>query len=212
MKKNLLFITAISVSVALASCAGGGETATEETATTEEVPAVETINWTVNPAASNIRWEGGTAGAQVYSHFGSIAVQEGMVVTEGGTIVNGKFVIDMTTITPQDENYGKENPAEKLVGHLASDDFFGIETYPTANFVVKSVNENTVTGDLTIKGKTHEETINLENVAVNGDEMTATGTLVFDRQKYDVAWAHYLKDVVLSDDITLNITLSATKG
>lgn len=29
MKKNLLFITAISVSVALASCAGGGETATE---------------------------------------------------------------------------------------------------------------------------------------------------------------------------------------
>jgi len=211
MKKNTLLITAISVSVALASCAGGGETASEETpATTEET--VETITWTLDPAASNIRWEGGTAGAKVYSHFGNIAVQEGMVVTEGGSLVSGKFAIDMTTINPQDENYSEEHPASDLVGHLASDDFFSIETYPTATFVVKSAEGNTVTGDLTIKGKTNEETINVESMNIAEDGMTATGTLVFDRQKYDVAWAHYLKDVVLSDDITLNITLAAKKG
>ena len=136
MKKNILLITAISVSVALASCAGGGETASEETTTTEET--VETIAWTLDPAASNIRWEGGTAGAQVYSHFGNISIQEGMVVTEGGSLVNGKFAIDMTTINPQDENYSEEHPASDLVGHLASDEFFSIETYPTATFVVKS--------------------------------------------------------------------------
>jgi len=210
MKKNILLITAISVSVALASCAGGGETASEETTTTEET--VETIAWTLDPAASNIRWEGGTAGAQVYSHFGNISIQEGMVVTEGGSLVNGKFAIDMTTINPQDENYSEEYPASNLVGHLASDDFFSIETYPTATFVVKSAEGNVVTGDLTIKGKTNEETINVESMNIAEDGMTATGTLVFDRQKYDVAWAHYLKDVVLSDDITLNITLAAKKG
>jgi len=210
MKKNILLITAISVSVALASCAGGGETASEETTTTEET--VETIAWTLDPAASNIRWEGGTAGAQVYSHFGNISIQEGMVVTEGGSLVNGKFAIDMTTINPQDENYSEEHPASDLVGHLASDEFFSIETYPTATFVVKSAEGNTVTGDLTIKGKTNEETINVESMNIAEDGMTATGTLVFDRQKYDVAWAHYLKDVVLSDDITLNITLAAKKG
>jgi len=39
--------------------------------------------------------------------------------------------------------------------------------------------------------------------------MTANGTLVFDRQKYDVAWEHFLEDTVLSDDITLEITLVA---
>jgi len=211
MKKNLLFVAAISVSVALASCAGGGETATEESTTPEEV-VVESNTWTIDPAASSVRWEGGTAGAQVYSHFGTIGVQSGMVTTEGGAITAGKFEIDMTSISPKDENYSEENPASKLVGHLASDDFFSIETYPTATFVVKSAEGNAVTGDLTIKGKTHEETINVESMNISEDGMTAAGTLVFDRQKYDVAWAHYLKDVVLSDDITLNITLSAKKG
>ena len=83
MKKNLLFVAAISVSVALASCAGGGETATEESTTPEEV-VVESNTWTIDPAASSVRWEGGTAGAQVYSHFGTIGVQSGMVTTEGG--------------------------------------------------------------------------------------------------------------------------------
>ena len=211
MKKNLLFVAAISVSVALASCAGGGETATEESTTPEEV-VVESNTWTIDSAASSVRWEGGTAGAQVYSHFGTIGVQSGMVTTEGGAITAGKFEIDMTSISPKDENYSEENPASKLAGHLASDDFFSIETYPNASFVAKSVDGNTISGDLTIKGKTNEETITVENVEINGDNMNATGTLVFDRQKYDVAWAHYLKDVVLSDDITLNITLSAKKG
>ncbi len=215
MKKNLLFITAISVSVALASCAGGGETASEETTAAPEeaaAPTAETITWNVDPATSNIRWEGGTAGAQVYSHFGNIAIQEGVVMTEAGNLANGEFVIDMTTINPKDENYSEEHPASDLVGHLASDDFFSVETYPTAAFVVKSAEGNVITGDLTIKGKTNEETINVESVNISEDGMTAAGTLVFDRQKYDVAWAHYLEDVVLSDDITLNITLSAKKG
>lgn len=133
-------------------------------------------------------------------------------MTEAGNLVNGKFAIDMTTIAPKDENYSEEHPASDLVGHLASDDFFSVETYPTATFVVKSAEGNVITGDLTIKGKANEETINVESMNISEDGMTATGTLVFDRQKYDAAWAHYLEDVVLSDDITLNITLSAKKG
>ena len=210
MKRNLLFVAAMSVSVALASCAGGGETTTEESTTPEEV-VVESNTWTIDPAASSVRWEGGTAGAQVYSHFGTIGVQSGMVTTEGAAITAGKFEIDMSSISPKDENYSEEHPSSDLVGHLASDDFFSIETYPNASFVAKSVDGNTIIGDLTIKGKTNEETVTVENVEFSGDNMNASGILVFDRQKYDVAWAHYLKDVVLSDDIALNITLSAKK-
>jgi len=41
--------------------------------------------------------------------------------------------------------------------------------------------------------------------------MSATGKLVFDRQKYEVKWAHYLKDVVLKDEIDLTFNLVASK-
>lgn len=212
MKRNILLLTAISVSTILASCGGGETTSTEETTANEATAAAEKGLWTVDPSATTIRWEGGTAGAQVYSHYGIIKVKEGKLETEGQSIVGGSFIIDMTSINPTDENYSEEHPASDLVAHLGSDDFFSIEQHPTASFNVKSVSGNTITGDLTVRGKTNEETINIESVEMVDGTMTAKGRLVFDRQKYDVAWAHYLQDVVLSDDITLDITLKAKKA
>ena len=38
--------------------------------------------------------------------------------------------------------------------------------------------------------------------------LKAEAKLVFDRQKYDVAWIHFMKDMILSDDIQINISLS----
>lgn len=216
MKTRNLFLGAAAVAMIAVSCSGGSESKTETTDNTPEAsaPAVETVSWMVDPAASTVRWEGGTAGAQVYSHFGNIAIKEGKVTTEGEKIVAGSFVIDMTTINPTDENYSEEHPAADLVGHLTTDDFFLIEDYPTASFTVTSMEGNKVMGDLTIKGQTHQEEVMLENATFSedGSMMKAMGKLTFDRQKYGVAWAHYAKDVILSDDISLEISLAAKKG
>ena len=203
----------------MVSCSGGGsgEQAAKEETPKEEAPKEEVAmaaTWSVNPAESNLRWEGGTSGAQVYSHFGNIMLKEGKVMTEGETITGGSFVVDMTSIDPKDEGYSEEHPASDLVGHLSTPDFFAVEEHPTASFNIKSVNGNTITGDLTIRGKTNEESLEVKEMSMSedGNTMTANGSLVFDRQKYDVAWEHYLQDVVLSDDITLEITLVASKG
>lgn len=214
MKHTSLFFSLIAAG-ALASCSGSGEqntTAAETTATT--VAAAEKATWTVDPNASRVRWEGGTAGAMVYSHFGVIKVKEGALTSEGNVITAGDIVIDMTTISPEDNGYSAENPKEKLVGHLSTGDFFLVEEFPTASFKVKSVQGSTMTGDLTIRDKTHEETVNLNTVEISpdGSLMKASGTLSFDRQKYDVKWEHFMKDVVLSDQIKLDITLVAKKG
>jgi polyisoprenoid-binding protein YceI len=211
MKKNILIITALAVSVALASCGGAEQTAqTEET--TENAPA-ETINWVVDAAQSNVRWEATTAGLTVYGHYGDIKINKGALTTAGETITAGSFVVDMNTIDPKDEGYSEESPASKLVAHLASQDFFAVEEYPMSMFEITAVEGNTIKGNLTVRGKTNEETIQISDIKMNEDgTMTAMGTLVFDRQKYDVAWAHFLEDTVLSDDITLEITLVATKA
>ena len=215
MKTRNLFLGAATVAMIAVSCSGGSESHSETTeATTDAAPAVEAVTWMVDPSASTVRWEGGTAGAQVYSHFGNIDIKEGKVTTEGDKIVAGSFTIDMNSIKPTDENYSEEHPAADLVGHLTTDDFFLVETYPTASFAVTSVEGNKVMGDLTIKGQTHQEEVVLENATFSedGNMMKAVGKLTFDRQKYGVAWAHYLKDVVLSDDIALEINLAAKKG
>jgi polyisoprenoid-binding protein YceI len=215
MKTRNLFLGAAAVAMIAVSCSGGSESHTEKTeATPAAAPAVEAVTWMVDPGASTVRWEGGTAGAQVYSHFGNINIKEGKVTTEGDKIIAGNFVIDMASISPTDENYSEEHPAADLVGHLTTEDFFLIEDYPTATFAVTSMEGDKVMGDLTIKGQTHQEEVMLENATFSedGSMMKAMGKLTFDRQKYGVAWAHYLKDVVLSDDIALEISLAAKKG
>ncbi len=217
MKKNTLLIAALSVSVALASCAGGGESAeatsdaTNEENTNEVV--AETATWTVDAAKSNIRWTGGTAGATVYSHFGDINVKSGSITTAGEKITAGNFAVDMTSIAPKDNGYSEESPMENLVGHLSTPDFFNTAEFPESSFEITSAEGMKVMGNLTIRGNSNVETIEITNMTMNEDgTMTATGTLVFDRQKYDVAWEHFLKDTVLSDDIKLEITLVAKKA
>ncbi|MEQ9186515.1 MAG: YceI family protein [Cryomorphaceae bacterium] len=213
MKKNTLIITAITVSAALASCSSDSTNAESTQSGAPQETNAEVANWTVDADQSSIRWTGGTAGAAVYSHFGDIKVKSGALTTEGKGIKTGAFVVDMTTVTPKDKGYNEENTAAKLVGHLSSADFFNVEAYPESSFNITSVQGNKIMGNLTIRGNTNLETISVSNMTMNEDgSMTATGTLVFDRQKYDVAWEHFLKDTVLSDDITLEITLVAKQA
>ena len=208
MKFKTLSIFAFGALMAVAC----GESASTETAeeTTPEEPTVETVTYMASADESSVNWKGEVVG--VYGHEGIIDMQSGKVMVAGDQIVDGEFVIDMSTIWPTDSaSFSEENPAEKLVGHLGTDDFFSVDEFPTSSFKIKSVNGNQITGDLTVKGQTHEETLEVENMEITEDGMMMSGVLVFDRQKYGVSWEHYVKDYVLSDDIQISYTLVATK-
>lgn len=221
MKLNFGFLM-LGALFFMASCGGdkpqSTETAVEETHEHEghdhdgHSHDAEQTTYAVDAQASNVMWESGTSGVQVYSHAGNISVLEGSVMAEGDKIIGGSFAIDMTSIVPTDENFSEEHPAADLVGHLSTDDFFATADHPTANFEITSVEGTALTGNLTVRGTTNVEVVNLESIEVAEDgSLKAKGTLVFDRQKYGVAWAHYLKDVLLKDDISLQIDLVANK-
>lgn len=208
MKLKTLSIFALS-GLFIAACSESASTETAEETTPEE-PTVEAVTYSVNLAESDVNWRGEVVG--VYGHEGTIDLQSGTVVVEGDQIVGGEFVIDMNTIWPTDSASFKDEEGRRatdLVGHLSTDDFFASEMYPTSKFVITSVEGNSVTGDLTVRDKTHSETFNITSMEKTDNGMTMSGTLVFDRQKYDVAWVHYMKDMVLSDDIALKINLVA---
>ena len=161
----------------------------------------------VNTQKSNVEWHGKKIGSK---HEGNIQLKSGYLEIENDQIVAGNFVADMTTIT--DTDLKNEDYNQKLVGHLKSDEFFGVENFPTASFVLTKSSEfnngtATLTGDLTVKGNT--ESISFE-VLRAGKEYTAVVDV--DRSKFDVRYGSNsffdnLGDKAIDDIFTLDIKL-----
>lgn len=202
MKKTIKSIFGLSIIAAMVAC--GTEKKTEETTEVVEEVMVEETTADINLAESNVMWSGQIVGG-LKSHHGTIKMTEGKVMMKGDMITGGNFTIDMTSINPTDSNYTEEKPASMLVGHLSTKDFFMVDSFPKAMFVIKSANmeEKTVTGDLTVRGVTKEETIKDVQVMDNA----AKGKLTFNRQDYGVAFDTGAQDFVLSNDIELDVTL-----
>ena len=161
----------------------------------------------VDASKSSINWVGKKVTG---AHEGTIALKEGALIFNGKKVVGGNFTVDMTTINTTDlDGKGKAS----LDGHLKSDDFFGVEKFPTATLVFKSIGEKSagvyaVTADLTIKGKT--ESIKFD-LTVTGN--TATTTLKVNRTKYDIKYGSGsffsdLGDKTIYDDFDLAVKLA----
>jgi len=153
-------------------------------------------------ANSKVIWKGYKVTG---SHEGTINLKSGFLNFDANKLTGGEFVMDMTSLIVTD--LGGEYKG-KLEGHLKSDDFFGIENFPTASLVfneVKSTGKNSysVTGDLTIKGKTNPVAF---SISIYGNK--ATASLKIDRTKYDVKYGSAsffdgLKDKAIYDDFDL---------
>ncbi|WP_081209251.1 YceI family protein [Salegentibacter sediminis] len=142
-------------------------------------------------------------------HTGTVELKEGHFILEDGELKGGEFVMDMSSIKVTDlegENKGK------LEGHLKSDDFFGVETYPTAKLVITSAAKKSdgtygVVADLTIKEDTHPVTFNLD-----WNENSASTELSIDRSKYNVRYGSgsffdNLGDKTIYDNFDLKVDL-----
>lgn len=171
--------------------------------------------YVVKPADSTLKWEGRKLTG---AHAGMIKIKSGELIFEGPEFVGGEFVIDMTTISVEDIK--EKDKAARLKGHLESDDFFSVNQYKTAKFVIKDARFSKgglydVTGDLTIKGKTHPISF-MADVTEDGNKLVAKADIVFNRAKYDVRYGSgsffdNLGDKMIYDDISLKVELKARK-
>ncbi|MGB3463751.1 MAG: YceI family protein, partial [Cyclobacteriaceae bacterium] len=80
----------------------------------------------VDPTASSVKWVGKKVTG---SHNGDIRVKNGELIFKDNQLTGGTIVIDMTTINTLDLEGDSKG---KLEGHLKSDDFFGVNKFPTA--------------------------------------------------------------------------------
>lgn len=199
-----LFLTAL---LSLASACGEAKDATTPTETTA-VGATGT--YIVDVANSRVKWKGVMLGIKF--HEGILKFSEGELTLENGVITGGSFTVDMQSMTATDENYQPEQGAtrEKLLRHLASPDFFDVANFPTATFVIRASEGVAATGELTVRGVTHTETVqNIALIEVD-DVVKANGNLTFDRKKYNVSWDSPMQDVILSNNIEVSIDIAAS--
>ena len=170
--------------------------------------------YSVNISDSKITWEGKKVGG---GHTGFINVQNGQLQLEDGIIKGGSFTIDMASITNEDLEGEYKG---KLEGHLKSDDFFGVENFPTATFqITKAVPQGSdmykLEGDITIKGITKSIKFPV-SVSNEGENLNASAEITIDRSEFDVRYGSGsffddLGDKVIYDNFTLNVNLVASK-
>ena len=174
----------------------------------------------VDAKASTITWEGTKVTG---AHNGDIQVSNGLITVTEGLISAATVIIDMTTINTLDLDGGAK---ESLDGHLSSDDFFGVESFPTAQFELLNLNplrggENganfTASGKVTIKGRTDEVSFPVKVDMTDGGA-TISGDMVLDRSKFDVQFRSKsffdvkdLGDKLIYDEFTIGFTLVAGK-
>jgi len=164
----------------------------------------------VDVAKSTVKWLGKKVTGE---HSGNISVKEGTLELTNGKVTGGKVVIDMNSIVDTDIADASMN--EKLVGHLKSDDFFGVANFPTAQLVITKVDGNNFSGNLTIKGTTNPTTFTA-TASKEGKSTVYKGTITIDRSKYNVRYGSKsffdnLGDKVIYDEFTLDFNLVVTE-
>lgn len=192
-----------------------GEVPAEESSTEAETLTGEPATYTVDAETSELIW----TGSNIVGHeqMGNIAISQGMLEFVGTTLTGGNVTIDMATMSSTSMS---GDDANELIGHLMSDDFFAVPTYPTSELTFKSaqptdvVDQYLVTADLTIRENT-DELIFIADVTVEDGMIMATADIEFDRTQWGVIYGSGsffdgLGDRVIRDEVTVQVTLVAS--
>jgi polyisoprenoid-binding protein YceI len=162
--------------------------------------------FTADAANTKLEWLGEKVTGK---HEGTINLQSGWLSWKDNKIQAGEFIIDMNSITESKNN-------EKLTGHLKSDDFFGVEKFPTAKLVLTESTSfekgtATVKGNLSIKGVTNP--VEFKAAYQKKDDGTwFFANIVVDRTKYNIRYGSgsffdNLGDKTIYDEFKLKVSL-----
>lgn len=174
---------------------------------------VKPVTYTIDASKSTFKWTGKKVTGQ---HWGYVKFTSGTVATDGANVTGGSFTVDMNSIDVQDTPADKGG--SKLLGHLKSDDFFGVATYPMSTLTIKSATAKgggqfDVKADLTIKGTTAEVAFPA-TISMDGKMLTAKAAFKVDRTKYSIKYGsgsffENLGDKAISNDFDVEVDIAA---
>ena len=207
---NIKLLIIFIFTILLTGCANNKESATDnQQIKTTKTSKINKGDYIVNKDLSTIKWTGKEITTK--SHYGILDLKEGSIYVNNDGIISGKVVIDMNSINCLDMSGRGKN---RLEGHLRSDDFFGVNSYPEANLSFTSWSVNNLgkilyKGDLTIKNITHPITFSgsVKKIDIG---YRSTINLSFDRTLYEIKFRSGKYFQNLGDKLILdNIDITA---
>jgi len=157
----------------------------------------------IDAANSVITWTGSKVTGSF--HTGNITPKTSKITVSNGEVQGGQVIFDMTSLTVTDLE-GKK--AENFLKHMMSEDFFEVGKFPTASLELSENKGGEMTGQLTVKGKTHPITF-----AVKQDGGKYVGKATFDRTKFGIVYRSGnffvdLGDKVINDEVQVEFTIA----
>ena len=162
----------------------------------------------INTETSTITWKGYKVTG---SHTGTVDVKNGYLTFDNGMLTGGELTIDMASLGSTDLEGDYKN---KLDGHLKSDDFFGVASYPTATFTITNVISRGTEGDYKIVGNiTIKETTKEIKFNATVKDGSANAEIKIDRSEFNVRYGSgsffdNLGDKTIYDEFDLVLNLS----
>ena len=172
----------------------------------------DTVIYVIDTINSKINWS-------CDLHHGFILLKRGTLEVVNDSIVSGRIMIKMDSITDTDIDY--ELMRRTLLNTLRSKDFLDTEKYHYATFTIDQVdyrNDSTlITGDLTFLGVTRCISF-LSNFTVKGDSVFAESEeIVIDRTDYgndsmskDDAKSD--KSFIVPNEVIIKVSLAGVKS
>ncbi|HYD93416.1 MAG TPA: YceI family protein [Candidatus Paceibacterota bacterium] len=177
--------------------------------------------YSVIPGESRVEWAGKKPLLDGYINTGSIAVSTG-VITVAQKVATAEFTMDMDTlsVSATPTKPGQENALE---GHLKGERWFNVAAHPTATFAITKVAERAdsgetfvydITGDLTLKGQTHQVTFPATIYQTSDGRVRAAGSFEIDRTQWGItsgsaSFFDNLADNAIDDIVALSFSLVA---
>lgn len=168
----------------------------------------------IEPSKCKLHWVGKKTTGE---HSGDVSVKQGEILVKDGKPFNGRFIIDMQSITVTDIADAKQNA--DLVGHLKDPDFFDTAKHPEAvlvidSFSTSSVNKYVAHARLTIKGITNAFSFPLE-MKVDRDVILSNAQITIDRTKWGIVYKSKsilgsVADRFIYDDILFDVKLTGS--
>jgi len=165
-----------------------------------------TPNDTIKVKTSTVEWKGEKV---VGSHEGTISLKSADLIYDNKKLKGGNFVMDMSTIVCTDLSGEYKN---NLEGHLKSDDFFGVQKFPTSSLTIKKVskvkdNRYNISAKLTIKGVSKTIDFIAEEV-----KNKLNATIKIDRTDFDIRYGsgsffENLGDNMIYDEFEIKVSL-----
>lgn len=190
MPRTIWILPALVLFPLLAACGNVGDAPEAQTGDAVAVGASEGEALPIDTTRSEIKWR---AAKVTRAHDGGFHAFTGTVTLGDGTVTGIDVAIDTRSIW---------SDTDRLTGHLKSDDFFGVETYPEAQFIADQIAPvdsagatHLVTGNLTMHGQTHAVTFPA-SISVEESTVQATADFIIDRTNWGINYTGAADDLI----------------